>query len=506
METNNRYTTRSSKRLRRDENSNSVPAANISLASNGSINFATRENCASTMTPMSSGKTNRTVDKTSDTRVSLENANFALSGNGSSINVTNTFNLCGNPTAHSGESTSDSPIIPNLRDGSIAERLQKISKLLSSLSPNELTNAIKDGVDRIIIDYRLSRDLDHESAYDAGKKNKFLFPAMVEDIVMNSHDTIEKLVKKQLNLEMTRVNSKLNNLDKKLIRKLKDFENTKSKSIPLRKEPWRDKNNSTPVFSTDVNLVVVVRNTNRANFDRIKNCLLAESKIRSGQHGVDYTNLHPNGNAYLHCRDLQSKETVIETLKQIGATPSTIQRKTSFIKIGPMNTATSSEEVTEAITTQNPQLSRVEIKFHSKIGIKSGAKFLVFKSSCDSCDELVRKKFLNVGLTRMAIHPFTPLIQCHKCSRFGHMINHCRHKQICCPNCGDKHCLENCTSPHNKVCGNCKRLGDTHNHHSWETCCPVRQKYLNERVLNRRKLNSSNPLISHPISKNNPNG
>lgn len=164
-----------------------------------------------------------------------------------------------------------------------------------------------------------------------------------------------------------------------------------------------------------------------------------------------------------------------------------------------MHFNTSTEEVIEAIRTQFPQLSGAEFKFHSKIGIKSNAKFLVFKTDCDTCDGLIMKTF-NIGLTRMAINMFIPLIQCHKCSRFGHMLDHCRHKQSCCPNCGGEHSLEKCNSPYTKVCGNCKRLGTDHAHHSWETCCPVRAQYLKEKVLNRRNSVSSNPLISNPMS------
>lgn len=400
--------------------------------------------------------------------------------------------------------TSSSAVILNLEEGSFVERLEKISLALGALKQDAYMTAIRSGLGKLISDYQSSaRQNGERFGVNPVAVNQFSAPQNggrfgVQPVAVNDSgslkelvkksNTIEELIKEQLSLEVKKINQKISKLDQKIVRSMKNQNG--SNGAPRAVEPWRDKpifSSEGNNFSTDTDLVVVVRKVDHKSLRSAKASLLRDPRIIEGQAKVNFVNLHRNGNAYFHCQDFSSKGTVESVLRQMGIVTSSIQRNVDFFRIGPMDLSVSPEEVIKAIKNQNKQLQNADIKFHSKISSRSNSKFLAFKADYLTCKQIIQLSTINVGLTRMNISTFVPLIQCHKCARFGHMANHCWYKAMNCSNCGEGHKLEECRTPNIKSCSNCRRRGWRYDHHSWETKCPVRASFMRERVLLKRE-------------------
>ena len=410
---------------------------------------------------------------------------YCLSGDHSNLNVNNTFNISGAQRTDDRPAIQPNAVILNLKEGSILDRLIKISMAIGSIKSEPYIDAIRDGLELVIHDYRnLEASSDSKSApREATHRDS--------DKELSTPETgklIESILNERLRNEFGKISQKIQQLDRKVSSKLNLVDQNKANPYTRETEPWRDKQPSRKQynrFTTKVDFLVVVRKANHLLIDKAKSCLNRDPDFTNGKYRVDYINLHPNGNAYIHCHDNQTKEKVFSILKQTGFTISLIEKKFDFFKIGPLNARTTVNEVITAIKKQNSELENSNISLHSQIGINISTKYMVFKSDHVSCQKLIDKRTANVSLTRVDMLPFIPLIQCHNCSRFGHMDKHCRFKTKGCPNCSGDHNLRECDSKDNAECTNCKRYGLEHNHHSWEKICPIRSKYMKEHIFNK---------------------
>ena len=62
--------------------------------------------------------------------------------------------------------------------------------------------------------------------------------------------------------------------------------------------------------------------------------------------------------------------------------------------------------------------------------------------------------------------------QCYKCQGFGHMSKDCKAIWQTCAKCGGEHKLSECTTVH-EWCTNCDRAGNTNNHRTYSSKCPI---------------------------------
>ena len=92
--------------------------------------------------------------------------------------------------------------------------------------------------------------------------------------------------------------------------------------------------------------------------------------------------------------------------------------------------------------------------------------------------QLKENRHIFIGFKRYKISKHYKLVQCFKCSDFGHNADFCD-KETACPNCGEKHNLRDCPRNFIPNCTNCIKNNSTHiNHSSWSVVCPYREQYI----------------------------
>lgn len=417
-------------------------------------------------------------------------------GEGSNINVNCNYNLGSNTTNTSapGDEQTSNVIYVNLETGSITEKLGKLSFLINSMKIEGKTKgAITNCLNGIINELT-------PSTPTTTVANEAISQTKGEKELANQMKASLKEMNTQISREIYKLSNQIKRLDDQTTKRF----NVVHKNIKLNafqeKQSWRHKpppERDKRRFSTSIELLGVIRGLNQDKLVRIKQFLNTKSEIKSGDIKIDYINLHKNGNTYIHCGDAESKQKLADLLPEIGQKLNEVERKFDFFKIGPISYETSQEEAEKAIRNKFENLNEYEnrnsqISFHTKIRYNDHSRFLVYKAEHKLCNNIVENKFMHIGFTRVAIETFIPLIQCHKCSRFGHMNGHCWYKKLRCPNCAEGHRLEDCQNPKNKKCANCATKGWESNHHSWAKACPIRIEYMQMRIwLKGNKLKQS---------------
>ena len=101
--------------------------------------------------------------------------------------------------------------------------------------------------------------------------------------------------------------------------------------------------------------------------------------------------------------------------------------------------------------------------------------------------QLKENRHIFIGFKKYKISKHYKLVQCFKCSEFGHNADFCE-KKPSCSNCAGKHNLKDCSRNFIPKCTNCIKNNCTHtNHSSWSVECPYREQYklwLKERANN----------------------
>ena len=112
-----------------------------------------------------------------------------------------------------------------------------------------------------------------------------------------------------------------------------------------------------------------------------------------------------------------------------------------------------------------------------RFSIDSSSDAVIFSCPERTAVEINRKPHTFLGKKRYKLCNFVDLVQCFRCSKFGHKTAKCVARKTCCPNCAQNHPLDECQTNHTPHCGNCLKVGAPHSaHSSWDVRCPFHKK------------------------------
>lgn len=188
----------------------------------------------------------------------------------------------------------------------------------------------------------------------------------------------------------------------------------------------------------------------------------------------------------------------LESSTEIRAEPS--RKLKPMIILKGVTKQTPTDELTKLIIQQNPEIglmrpSTEDLQYRFERRNKNDKLYnAVILTSPPIWRKIIELGRLNVDHQKVHAEEFVPLLQCYKCSQFGHLKKHCTREETLCTHCGiESHTFETCPSKNNKEdasCGNCsnrdKRLNTTSNtkHSATSNKCPVKEAMRN-RVMGR---------------------
>lgn len=95
---------------------------------------------------------------------------------------------------------------------------------------------------------------------------------------------------------------------------------------------------------------------------------------------------------------------------------------------------------------------------------------------------LITREYLWLGWKKCTVGDHLRILQCFKCSGFGHTEKQCK-SEVSCVNCASDHTVKNCKAEESK-CVNCVNYNKRHKfnlsvkHSAKDSCCPVYKNYV----------------------------
>jgi hypothetical protein len=258
---------------------------------------------------------------------------------------------------------------------------------------------------------------------------------------------------------------------------------------PVPIDPVRDKLKN----AGGLDRLIIIDRPSMEVYTQIREFLFNHQHIVNGTCKVDYINLHSNRNLYIHCNSTECKSKIFTLLLGSGFKPRVPSLRYSYLRFGPVDYSTQPGIFLDSIEKIDARFKKDELIHFTKFRVNGNKAFLIFKCPKNLADDIFANPFCHFKCRKLIIKPFIPLLQCHKCSRFGHTIGFCRYTRTTCPTCGGNHLMQAChlTTPDilaNKgSCANCIRNGSSsYQHSSWAKVCPIRSSYLkNLRIVNK---------------------
>lgn len=179
-----------------------------------------------------------------------------------------------------------------------------------------------------------------------------------------------------------------------------------------------------------------------------------------------------------------------ETLKRIeNLEIRTIKNNDPMFRITGISKQFTGEQVLEGIMDQNEDIrvkmgGRIsEVKIITKNSCRNPWKNnWVFQAPADIFKVFVKKEIVDFDMEKIHIEEHTSLAICFRCARYGHVAKYCKDVPAC-TECAGEHEGNTCTKT-DKTCVNCKRVGNSNQHHSArDPKCPTYQKKLSQQRL-----------------------
>jgi hypothetical protein len=141
----------------------------------------------------------------------------------------------------------------------------------------------------------------------------------------------------------------------------------------------------------------------------------------------------------------------------------------------------SETELNECLNTQNSKLKLTEpIKIkYKKRHRNSLLSDIVCQVSPVNWRALTNIEIVYIGYQRIRVEDISPLIQCFKCLKFGHIHSSCSQEHSVCAFCAQNHDSRECKKDGvTKVCVNCRNHKRTEVEHSaFDYRCPIKKNY-----------------------------
>lgn len=388
-------------------------------------------------------------------------------------------------TSFNSSSNSSSNLIFSLprgvTDGSISNRLKCISKLLLDNTENvHIIQAVASQIESI------SHLIDHSPGTESNHSRSPSIHA--------THDLLEQRVIPEIGF----IQSKLSSIehDVKLIKKSQ----ISSLSTVLPKQP-KPPDISQSIHRNDVDNLAIIEKANYQNSRYkpidIRKYLIGHNLITNGSAKVDFINLHINGNIYIHCHSVKSRDIVLNIIStELKLSTRAVKKPSALFMFSSLPSDTSFDKLISWLEDSDSRFRKGAANPYSNeknpnigyIPFNASKKGIVLEVDSELSKSLLSEPTANFEDSLLSVTPYTPLIQCNKCGRFGHKSSNCRFTKACpsCASTDSDHHWNQCevrynSDPSLKNCSNCKRLKlPSIGHCAWECSCPHRRAYIKQ--------------------------
>ena len=151
-----------------------------------------------------------------------------------------------------------------------------------------------------------------------------------------------------------------------------------------------------------------------------------------------------NGKISIECDKPKEIAILEETLESIGHKPQpAISSKFLFCVHG-IPAELKSDDFIKHLSRRDPRFKdRTLYCIAERFKLNKANDAIVLQVLNPLAKQLKERKHIFIGFKRYKIRKHYKLIQCFKCSQFGHNADVCE-KEPACPNCAGKHCLQEC--------------------------------------------------------------
>ena len=206
------------------------------------------------------------------------------------------------------------------------------------------------------------------------------------------------------------------------------------------------------------------------------------SELRGGTLNVEKMACKSNGKATIVCEDELQKNLLNAVLQDLSfMTAETKIRNFTFSIFGIPKTMKSEDITAELTRRDKSRFKKNHFKIKERFPINKGKDAITISCIEELTNSIIQKPYVFLGVRRYRLNNFVDLVQCYRCSKFGHTQPECKSKKPFCPNCAQAHTLNDCKTSHIPKCGNCalvKVEGPAHS--SWDVRCPYRRVWITE--------------------------
>lgn len=389
----------------------------------------------------------------------------------------------------------------NLKSPQISERLNEVVRLINdqfSQNPSKdcIIKCLNDTIhelNSVSSDITSDLHLVSHSTNSSSDHRSDQHKTSIESINSSKLNNIMRMIKNDVLDSLKQTNSKIRNLELKFSNK---FNPQKSEILQTTSVKKRKSTNHS--CESNLDRLLIIRKPDNKAISNLYNLLKTNQDLNPGNFKIDYINLHPNRNVYIHCFDTNSRDSIFNLLYEAKYNVDKLVKQFVYVRIGPVPINTNPEILVNSITRCNEFLKGKSDTFNyfTRTRNSKGQVYLVYKVEYNVGEILLQNSFVHFEFNRLNVFNFKPLVQCHKCARFGHTDKYCKYKKLTCPNCNGNHTLKNCQfsatgqlNADNMACANCIRNNLPHNHSSWEVKCPIRTKFI-KILINKAQLDN----------------
>lgn len=225
--------------------------------------------------------------------------------------------------------------------------------------------------------------------------------------------------------------------------------------------------------------MVTVKIETPPEYLKLHETIAKSEQLMDGRLNVEKICCNPKGKSTIICEDEGQKKLLMELLAESAFSANDAKIKNITFAIFGIPKIRKSEEIVSELTRRDKRFKKDTFKIKERFPI-STVKDAITLSCCESLtSEIIKKRHVFLGTKKYTLSKFVDLVQCFKCSRFGHTSANCNSKKMCCPNCAYAHSLNECTIEYTPKCGNCSCVAVGHtDHSSWDARCPYRLMWI----------------------------
>lgn len=352
-------------------------------------------------------------------------------------------------------------------NGSAQQRLARLATLLRSEVGADLRTAIADQLSEIADSLSstprapMPPTLHKPSRFSAASQNDVLLPVL------------------------QRIEERFSVLEHNM-RSIKNAVNTsrseKPNSTPL-PNVYPNVNQNARPKNCSIDCLTIVPNANHEVVAKARQTLLDNERLKAGEIGVDFFNVHPSGNVFIHCRSPENAESVAGILSATGMSVRGVKKRKPRFLISSLPTDIVESDFLKWIESSDSKFAahKGSTTFLRKLKLDAARCALLIEVTENLATLLQSNPSVNYLLRTCKIKKFLDLLQCKHCSRYGHTMKCCRFKHLkpSCTTCAGSGCgTASCRVATVRKCANCERLGLAADHASWDKVCPHRRERI----------------------------